>query len=202
MAVYTDLADMRAVDGVGSSTEFPDAEVTAAIAYATSLINRATGTDFGDKDSPSYASFSLTLNGSGTSWLVLTTERGDPLLFPRSISSATIGGVADSGVSYTLHPTGAVWRDTGVWSSTPGGLNVVVNGTAGYSDDPPEDIKWAARMITRDRLLHDTGRNPGRALQLTTPDGSFQMNAQPGKPGRYTALPDVNAVLNDYRQVW
>lgn len=202
MAVYTDLADMRSFDGVGSSTEFPDSEVTAAIAYAHNLITRATGTTFGDKDSASYESFSLTLDGPGTAWLCLRKEDGSPLVYPRAVSAASITGTSDSGVTYKLHSEGIVWRDTGVWSSAPGGLNVTISGTAGYSDSPPEEIQWAARMIVRDRLLHDSGRNPGRALQLTTPDGSFVMNAQAGRPGRFTALPDVNAVLNDFRQVW
>jgi len=199
---YTTLATMRTVDGVGDSSVYSDAQVNEAITFAKFIVDDATGTTFGDVTAPAYDSFSLTLTGTGTRWLALESEDGKPLVYPRTISSATISGVADSGVTYTVHPDGLVYRDTGAWSTQAGGRNIVIAGTAGYTDDPPEAIKWACRMIARDRLFHNDSRNSDRALSVTTPDGFFTMNAQAGRTGRDTAMPDVNAVLNRYRQVW
>ena len=200
---YATLAELRAMDGLGDSSVHSDALLTTAISMAKAVIDRATGTSFGDVTTPAYDAFTVTLDGSGSRSIRLVDVEGRPVLFPRTVSSVTIDGVADSGITYVLKREGIVIRSSGAFTvGSDGGQNVVVVGTAGVANTPPADVAWAARAIARNWALNQESRLPDRALNLTTPDGSFEVRAQAGAPGRPTNMPDVNAVLMRHNHYW
>ena len=62
---YTDLATVRAMEGMSDSSNYPDAAITEGIAWATTLIDEYTGTSWEAK------AFDLTISGSDTSRLTL-----------------------------------------------------------------------------------------------------------------------------------
>lgn len=202
---YATRAELRALNGLGDSAVHSDADLDEAILYAKTVIDRYTGTSFGDVTTPAYDAFTVTLAGNGGRSIILRDLEGYPVLFPRTITSVTINGVADSGITYGLDPSGKVTRSDGTWEHDDpqdGGLNITVAGTAGAYDDPPADIAWAARSIARYWTLNLQTRMPDRALNLTTPEGNFEVRAQAGGVGRPTPMPDVNAVLNRHRHLW
>jgi len=204
---YATRAELRALDGLGDVTVHSDALLDEAILMASNTVDRATGTSFGDVTTPAYKAFSVTLSGTGSRKIRLIDEEGYPILYPRTISSVTIDGVADAGITYVLGSTGYVVRSSGAWdSSADGGYNIVVVGTAGLSSDASTDaladLRWAARSIARNWVLNQESRLSDRALNLTTSEGSFEVRAQAGAPGRPTNLPDVNVVLNRHNHRW
>ena len=200
---YLTRAQLRSLNGLGDSTVHSDGDLDDGIIYAKITVDRYCGTSFGDLTTPAYDPFTVTLNGTGSHVINLRDQEGRPIMFPRTISSATIDGVADSGIGYVMYPTSRVRRDSGVWTfGSDGGQNVVISGTAGAYDTPPGDIAWAARAIARYWVLNLQSRMPDRALNLTTPEGNFEVRAQAGGVGRPTPMPDVNAVLNRHRHIW
>ena len=204
---YTTRAELRALDGLGDSSVHSDALLDEAILMASNTVDRATGTSFGDVTTPAYGAFSITLSGTGSRCIRLLDQEGYPVLYPRTISSVTIDGVADAGITYVLAANGYATRSSGAWSAgSDGGLNIVIVGTAGLADDASvdalADLRWAARSIARNWVLNQESRLADRALNLTTSEGSFEVRAQAGAPGRPTNLPDVNVVLNRHNHRW
>jgi hypothetical protein len=200
---YVTTAELRAMNGLGDSGVFPDADLAEAASLAKIIIDEYCGTSFGDVTTPSYDSFSVTLDGNGHDRIRLLTFDGNPVLFPRTIASVTVDGVSVTGVSYVLQPSGLVIRDTGIFDKdSDGGQNVVITGTAGYADSTPLDIQVAARAIARHYALDLVGRLSDRALSATGADGSFEVKAQAGGVARPTAMPEVNAILNRNRHIW
>lgn len=200
---YATRAQLRALNGLGDSAVHSDADLDEAILFSKTVIDRFCGTSFGDVTTPAYDTFNVTLDGNGSRRIRLADVEGRPVLFPRTITSVTIDGVADSGITYVLNPSGWIQRSDGVFSvGSDGGQNVVIVGTAGVYQSPPADITWAARSIARYWALNLQSRMPDRALNVTTPEGNFEVRAQAGAVGRPTAMPDVNAVLNRHRHTW
>jgi len=197
--MYATREQLRSLNGLGDDNVHTDADLDEAIVYAKAVIDRFTGTSFGNVETPAYDPFTVVLSGNGKTRITLVDLEGGRILFPRSISSVTIGGVPDAEVTYTLSPTGVVQRSSGAFSATTMGANVVISGTAGAYDSPPSDIAWAARSIARYWVLNLQSRMPDRAINLTTAEGAFEVRAQAGGPGRPTPMPDVNAVLNRHR---
>jgi hypothetical protein len=199
MSAYCTRAELRALDGLGDSTVFPDADLDVSIVFAKETVDGYCGTSFGDVASAAYDSFAVTVDGSGRDDVRLRGESGEMVMYPRSVSAASVDGVADSGITYTLRPTALVVRSSGTWTFDHAGRNVTIEGTAGFSSSPSQSIRWAARSIARFWLLSLQSRVPERALQLSNSDGSFELRAQAGGAGRPTAMPDVNAILNRNR---
>ena len=204
---YLTRAELRALDGLGDSSVHSDALLDEAILMASNVVDRATGTSFGDVTTPAYSSFTVTLSGTGSRRIRVKDQEGYPILYIRTIDTVTIDGVTDSGITYVIDAAGMVTRSAGVWSaSSDGGENIVITGTAGITNDTSgdawADIRWAARSIARNWALNQESRLADRALNLTTSEGSFEVRAQAGAPGRATNLPDVNVVLNRHNHRW
>lgn len=195
---------MRALDGLGNSAVHSDAEIDTSIILAKSTVDRYTGNVFGDVTTPAYDAFTTTLDGNGHRVIRLVDGNGATLFHARTVSSVTIDGVADAGITYKIKADGDLHRSSGAWSRASDGFgqNIVVVGTYGYSDTPPELITWACESIARFWLINLKSRMPDRALNLTTADGSYEVRAQSGGVGRPTAMPDVNTALNLYRDRW
>jgi len=189
---YCTRAEVRAMDGMGDSGAYPDALIDAGIAVGTELIDQYCGTSFEAK------AFNVTLDGTGRTDILLRDQFG-PILYPRSITSATVDGVeaADTAL-WALYPEGQVVQVAGTFTATAGGRNVVIAGTAGVYDTPPEQIKHACRLLARAYCVDSSARVHDRALNINNEFGQIVL-AQPGGPGRPTGLPEVNAILNRYR---
>lgn len=196
MADYATIAEVRATDGLDDETTFPDATVTEAIDWAEELIDRYTGTSWVAK------AFTVTLSGDGSDSIQLRNYEGRPILFPISITSATIDGEAVADTSgWKLYPNGVVWSDTDTFSKSSGGRNVVISGTAGATTSAPNDIAWATRTLARQYALDLVSRVPDRALQVQNEFGTVQLSQASSHPDRPTSLPEVNARLAHRRHI-
>jgi len=193
MGDYTDLATVRAMEGMDSLTVFPDADITVAIDFAEdAVIDQYTGTSWVAK------AFSVTLDGTGTGRIVVEDLDARRVLFIRSISSCTVDGSAQSDIGdWSFYPEGIVLRKEGTFTATHPGRNIVLAGTAGATTTAPEDIQYAARTIARQFLLDAVSRVEDRALSIQNDYGTVRL-AQPGM--KYpTGLPAVDVILNRRR---
>lgn len=183
---YASDAELLAADGMDESVVTAGMR-TAALAYADDLIDRYCGTSF------TYKAFSVTLDGNG--------KRGidTGILFPRTLSNVVVDGVTETTTGWGLHEDGLIIRDEGIFATEVVGRNVLVEGTAGFSEAAPGAIAWCALTIARQHILDQVSRIPDRALSVVNEFGNIML-AQAGGHWRPTNLPDVNVVLNRYRQ--
>lgn len=198
MGDYTVIADVRALGRLSDDTLYPDATLTDAITVSELLIDRVCGTSF------VYKAFTNAKGwGENARRCRLTVDDGRPLLFGRTITSATIDGTAVADTSgWSFDRAGAVWHEEGEVFVAPtfeGPPNVVVNGTAGYSSTCPDDIARAAALYAQALVLEDASRMEARALTITNELGQVRLST----PGAMypTGIPAVDAVLNRRRQL-
>lgn len=183
---YCTIANVRTVQGLDDVTVYPDALVTAAVTQAVELIDSYCGTSFTHK------AFTATLDGTNDFTIRV------PVLFPRTLTSVTVDGVAQSTTGWALRDDGTIERPTGTFKFTRPGLNVVISGTAGATSTPPAEIAWACRTLAIGTLLQLESRVPDRALSVQSEFGNIAV-AQAGGLNRPTEYPSVNAVLNRHR---
>lgn len=184
---YATAAEVRAMDGMGDAVAYPDPWLVDAVAFATETIDTYCGTSFEVAPFTAVTSSPMT----GTKYFLLEGPRG-LILFPRSITSATLDGGALTR-TWTLHPEGWVQADSSVSRG-----RLTLTGTAGFSEVAPVSIRWAARTIARQYVVDLVSRIPDRALQVQGEYGTIQI-AQPGGRHGPTSLPEVNAVLSRFR---
>jgi hypothetical protein len=184
---YCTITNVRSVQGLDDVSIYPDAVVTAAIAQADELIDAYCGTSF------SYKNFTVTLDGNN-----LVSIRIPSTPFIRSITSATVDGVAQTTTNWALRDEGVITRDTSYFVYTHPGLNVVISGTAGATSTPPTEIVWASRTLAIGNILQLENRVPDRALSVQSEFGNIAV-AQAGGQNRPTEYPAVNAVLNRHK---
>jgi hypothetical protein len=189
---YTTRAEVRALSGLQDTTAYPDSAIDTAILVATETIDNYCGTSF------EYKPFTATLDGTNSSTILLRNDYGEQILFPRTITSVTIDGTAADTTGWQFTEDGRLLRTLGWFTYKWPGRNVVIVGTAGFSSEAPESIKWAARTLARQHVIDLASRVPDRALQIQSEFGTITM-AQAGGPGRPTSLPEVNAKLNRFR---
>lgn len=67
------------------------------------------------------------------------------------------------------------------------------------TNPPPVSIRWAVRTIARQWLVDLHSRIPDRATSMVSEFGQTNL-AQADRPWKPTSLPEVNAVLNGYRE--
>jgi len=185
---YAELADIRALDALTNTTNYPASKLEAARWQAEQRFEEATGVAWVPRHQRE------TLVGLGTSRLLLA---GRP---PRTLIGVSVDGVAAVDLTaYTLFPWGGIDRDSGVYWPVPttDAANVVVEYTYGY-DAPPADLRQAFLTYCRYLLLDTRSRIPDRASVMSTDMGTFQLVTAGFR--RPTGLPEVDAVLNDYDQ--
>lgn len=191
---YASLVEMRAMEGLSSSTTFPDATVTDAVTLAEEEIDNYTMTTW------EYKTFTVILDGSGSRTIQLVDQEGYPILYPRTITAATVDSVAQTTTDWKLHPNGLIITDEATFSWDEQGQNISIAGTAGYVNTPPEIIKWACRKLARFHLLTDVSRINEQAIQAATDFGTIQLAQASNMAERPTSLPEVNARLARHRQ--
>jgi hypothetical protein len=182
---YATVAELTALDGM-SDPAVTSALKTDALAYAEELIDDYCGTSFTVK------AFTVTLDGNDSQAI------NTGVLFLRSLTSVTVDGVAQNIAGWGLYDHGLIVRDSGVFTSSVVGRNVVVSGTAGATTTPPAAIKSACLDIARQWILDKVSRIPDGAMSITNEFGNIAL-AQPIGPRQPTGLPQVNSILNRHR---
>lgn len=132
-----------------------------------------------------------TLDGDDTTTIIL------PHAPVRSVTAASIGGVALTAgelAQLAIEPSGIVRRnDLNLW--TKGVKNVVISYEYGY-DSPPEDVSKAAMTLAFESLV-PSSLNP-RATSQSTDLGEFRLSVANVDMGRFTGIPEVDAVILTY----
>lgn len=186
---YASPAEIRALDSVdGESSTFPTADLIDALEWSEAVIEDYVGASY------VYRYQRDVLSGTNDEAIQLTK------MFPRTILSASIDGTAlTSGeiAKISLYDTGRIVREDDIWAYTVPGRKVIVEYEHGVAEVPPNDLRHAAKVLTRFQLLSAVSRVPDRALSVQNEFGTVML-AQPSM-GRPTPLPDVNAVLNRHR---
>lgn len=183
--MYSTLAQVRASGDIPTVSD-TDAIITAAIGWADAIIDEYCGISF------EYKAFTVTLDGTNHEAIQI------PFLYPQTITSADIDGYAQTTTGWVLRPEGIILRNTGVFTLTWPGMNVVIAGTAGSTVAAPSPISWSSSALAIYYIIELTTQVPDRTISMANEFGQFQL-AMAGGPGRPTALPEVNAILTRYR---
>lgn len=140
MPDYFTLAELRALPEMSNATRYTDARCEAAAAYVVGVIEGAVRTSFVGR------STTETVDGTGVTTLKLKSP------FVLELTSVTVDGVSVD--MDDLVESGGVlrYRDGSIWSTVEP-RNVTVVYVAGYSEDPPADVKEAALRATRWHLI-------------------------------------------------
>lgn len=188
MPDYFTLAELNALPNMSEARYTPERKEAAA-AYVEAIIERVCGTSFVARTVTDEVH-----DGGGYS-IVLDAP------FVLSATSAEVDGEA---VTDALSVRAGILRRYATGSTSPaawasGSGNVLVTYEAGYSTEPPADLKEAALQATRYRLLATNSNSDmaARTINATTPDGSIQY-AVAGQE-RPTGYPDVDAVIIGWR---
>lgn len=198
---YVTLAEIRALPNLADVTKFPDAKLTAARDWFEAAFERYTAVSW------VLRTVTETVSGDGGTTLLVSK------MFPRTPTavSLTSGGVATAFVAADLadlvvYDHGALVRlSRGTWPA--GNRNVSITyqhgPPPGYADVPPADVKEAALMAIRDRLLNP---DPNRQFAVSTELGIVR-NSTPGPrspfgiqfvdevanaPGRFYRIPGLS----------
>lgn len=179
---YFTKDELEAHGGIswGNLTE---SQITTARLTVEATIERECGTSF------VYRTHTATLDGTGKTGLWL------PHLFVRTITSVTVDAVeySESQLSaVTVTDLGYLVSES---TFTDDVRNVTVVYTAGYSEEPPADLKWAAIIATRARVVGDYSGRP--TISVADPEGGTTRYALPG-PDRPFGIPEVDEILRGY----
>jgi len=189
---YFTLVEFRLLPQMSDDEQYPNARVEAKAAEAVADIEREVGTSFIGRE--------VTERYDGT--------RGGINLRKRYVLADPAPEATESGVAVTddlVVDDGILYRFV-TGASTPSGwargrLNVEVTYTAGYSDEPPADIKEAAMQLTRLRLLETDSHAvmDARATQLTNEMGGTTTYAVAGLE-RPTGYPMIDAKIMSWKR--
>ena len=192
---YTTRDAVREMNRMDDVTAYPNTAIDEAIAHAKTVIDRQTGTSWGNVNGATYETFTCDIERVAGCPIDLVDDEEFAILFPRTITTATheTDGAIDT-TRWVLTRTGRIVdRDT----TAPAGY-ITITGTAGKEDTPNTDIQWIAKTIARQHLINENSQLPERALAQPGEFGNIPL-AQPGGPERPTAFPSVNARLKKYR---
>lgn len=179
-----EIADLRAyVPELASSADYPASEIRSARDAATDRIERAAQVAFSTR------AVTVVLDGTGTTGLLL------PYTQISSVNAVEIDGdpVADL-TDLSVYPDGRlIWADGTVWSQ--GLENVVIDLEHGY-ETIPEPVKRATMLLAMEYLVPSA--LPARAMSQSTDLGEFRISLANVDAGRYTGIPEVDAVVAEF----
>lgn len=179
---YFTTDELRALPDVQDPGRFSDERLTAAHDWIASIVERECDTSFIVK------TITETLDGDGSVQLPLSDA------YARSITSATVDSdVVD--VNTLLLRNGYLRYLDGYtpWSSAL--ANITVTYTAGYSTEPPPDLKEAMMRGARNWLLTSdawSGKD-SRATSISNDGGTIGLVV--AGPDRPTGYPDVDTTI-------
>ncbi len=189
-AFYAPLNDIRAMAGLGSATNFPNATLEEARQWFEDMAETYCQRAF----VPRYALDRL--DGDGTNAIRLLN------IEPRTILSCKVNGVTQTDIAtWALYPTGLVVRPTLVFdvpTSTSGFRNVVITYEYG-ADEPDLELREAALRAIQYRALGDQLGLPAEAMSAAVdvrgPINFGPFQAQNFGMARPTGIPEVDLVL-------
>lgn len=167
-----------------ASHTFTPAQIRAARDWAEDILERACHVAF----RPRYCREKL--DGSGNGSIFLSNPR------PIAALTASVDGTSVTVGDIDIDPDGLFNSDTD-WAR--GRRNVSVTYVHGY-EAPPEPIRSACVRLARYHLLEDPSNMIERATSYTTEEATFTL-VTPGIRGAETPIPEVNAVIDQYRYV-
>lgn len=177
-----EIADLRAVDAaIGDANVYTPAEIRDARDKATERLEQAADVAFSTR------SRTVTLTGDNTPRLILPDIRVQSVIAVEMDGEAIVDGfeVLEHGV--------LVLTDGGVWDGTPN--NIVVEYEYGYAVTP-EPVKRAAMTLAIEYLVPSA--LPARAMSQSTDLGEFRVSIANVDAGRYTGIPEVDAVIKTF----
>jgi hypothetical protein len=185
---YFTTAELRAQDAaLADPVRFPDAQLDAMRQLVEQSLEDACDVGFVPRASTATPSRTAgPFGGDGSRWLSL------PVHMLRSVVSVTSDG-------QVLDLTGVAVRGHCLWlyDGWPWGVaNLTVTYSHGY-DAPPLRVKRAALILAKVWLLE--GPVDVRATQVSAGDGSTINLATPGVLGSTFGVPEVDAVVRQYR---
>lgn len=193
---YFTIAELRDLPQMADAVKYTDARINSTRDAVETLIEKKCGAAFVVRQA--IETFSGDEANSGGLMIVLSEP------YARAVTALTSNGVvftAPQLAELSLR-AGVLERRSGYgslqfWDS--GIRNLVVTYDHGYTDAPPPDLKEAAMVATRDRLMrkYNAGGVSDRATSLSTEMGTTTfLTANADR--RPTGLPDVDAVIMSY----
>lgn len=181
-----EIADFRARDtALADVTIYPSDKVRAARVAAEQRFEKHAKVAFVPR------ARTVVLSGDDTTRIVV------PDAELRVVYSASIDGVdlTEDQMDYLeIDPSGIIRRNDGsLWAE--GFKNVVITYEHGY-DSPPEPVKNAVMMLAFEELV-PSSLNP-RATSQSTDLGEFRISVANVDAGRFTGIPDVDAVIQTF----
>lgn len=179
-----EIADLRAyAPELRSDGDYPAAEIRSARDAATDRLERAAQVAFSSR------STTVTLDGTGTHGLLL------PHTQVTAINAIEIDGDQVADLTYlSIYPDGRlIWTDGTVW--TYGSENITIDLDHGY-ETVPEPVKRAAMLLAVEYLVPSA--LPPRAMSQSTDLGEFRISIANPDAGRYTGIPEVDAVVAEF----
>lgn len=131
------------------------------------------------------------LNGTGGATLLLRPH-------VRAIRSVTVDGAAFTAsdlLAMSLGVTGTVYSAARTWAA--GSSNILIGYEHGHTE-PPAEIKDAALMLAKMRLIGRRSPIDDRAVTFSSNEGGTYSLAVPGRNGSYFGHPDIDAVIARY----
>lgn len=187
MPEYFSLDELRALPDVTNETKYPDERCEAAAAAIVAVIEREVKTSFVPRE------HTETFDGGG----LLLLSKPDV----RSIISVVEDGVAVT--DRMIVRDGLVLRLSGTrrlgWAE--GYDNLVVTYEAGYSDEPPADVKEQALKGTRAHLMATAANSAINDRTSSTSGEQGTTTFVMAGADRPTGYPEVDAMILGYKAI-
>lgn len=191
MPDYFTLAELRALRDMDDTIRFPDARCEAAAAYIVGIIEREVGCSFVPR--------TVTRKFAGG-----VTRLEVPEGYVQAVQFASVSGVSvpvgnigvqDGGLYLLAGGSVTTWGGQGAFQP------ISVTYTAGYSTEPPPDIKEAALKGTREHLIAtaDESGLTGRRTTVTNEMGTVSFTVA-GKD-QPTGYPEVDATILGWQDI-
>lgn len=191
MPDYFTLEEFRELPDMADDDVYSDEVIEAAAAYIVGVIEREVGTSFiareVEDEKHDGGGYSIPLNSARV----------------LEVTAVTVNGVAVA--SDQLNLDGSILERFTVGATSPsvwttGRRNVMVTYDAGYSAEPPADVKSAAMYGTRSRLLEKAAASgmDERRTSLNTDMGVI--NYTVAGQDNPTGYPQVDAVIMGWKR--
>ena len=187
---YCSPYEVRQMDSIdGETSAFPLADIIESIEWSERVVEDYIGTSYVHRYQRDV------LSGTNEQSIRLTK------MFPQKILTASIDGTAlTSGEinKIALYETGMVIREDDVWDYTIAGRKVIIEYEYGKTKQPPQDLAYVIKTLTRFNLINAYSRIPERATSIQNEFGTVVLS-QPSM-GRPTPLPELNVIINRHRE--